>query len=82
MVICVPSVAQMISATEKPFRNALSSRDQLIYAEFNGYNQADLAMKHKMSIQWLYKIVDRVRSADIASRQSSINFDDEDDDDQ
>ncbi len=63
-------------------QDELSSRDQLIYAEFNGYNQADLAMKHKMSIQWLYKIVDRVRSADIASRQSSINFDDEDDDDQ
>lgn len=35
----------------------ISERDKQIYAEFNGYNQRELAKKYNLSIQWVYKII-------------------------
>jgi len=55
-------------------REELSARDQQIYDEFNGTNQSDLARKYKVSVQWVYKIIERVRMADIAKRQSGFEF--------
>lgn len=47
----------------------LSRRDRLIYEEFNGTNQSDLARKWGVSLQWIYKIVKAVRKDEIARRQ-------------
>lgn len=55
-------------------REELSERDRSIYDEFNGFNHSDLAMKYKVSVQWVYKIVERVRLAEIATRQTTLNF--------
>jgi Mor family transcriptional regulator len=58
----------------KDYRKQIDARDQLIYAEFNGKNHSELAMKHKITVQQVYKIVERVRAADIASRQTSLEL--------
>lgn len=58
----------------KDIRKELSARDQLIYIEFNGSNHVDLARKFRVSVQWVYKIVERVRAADVASRQSILEL--------
>lgn len=47
----------------------LSRRDRLIYEEFNGTNQSDLARKWGVSLQWIYKIVKAVRKDEITRRQ-------------
>ncbi|ARU23629.1 Mor transcription activator family protein [Ralstonia syzygii] len=50
----------------------LSQRDQQIYGEFNGTNHSDLARKHGVSLQWVYKIVKAMRQEDIARRQGAL----------
>jgi Mor family transcriptional regulator len=47
----------------------LSRRDRQIYEEFNGTNHSELARKHGVSLQWIYKIVKAVRKDEIARRQ-------------
>jgi len=54
-----------------------SQRDREIYKEFNGKNQADLAMKYSISLQWLYKIIKAVRAEEIAERQGALPLEDE-----
>jgi len=49
-----------------------TQRDKQIYAEFTGKNQADLAMKYGISVQWLYKIIKAVRADEAARRQGSL----------
>ena len=58
----------------KDLQSGLSGRDQKIYDEFNGTNHVELAMKYNVSVQWVYKIVERVRAADVASRQSILEL--------
>lgn len=36
-------------------------RDELIFREFNGTNHAELARKYKISMQWVYSIVKKMR---------------------
>ncbi|MHA6913036.1 Mor transcription activator family protein [Ralstonia pseudosolanacearum] len=50
----------------------LSQRDQQIYDEFNGTNHSDLARKHGVSLQWIYKIVKAVRQEEITRRQGAL----------
>lgn len=50
----------------------LSRRDKQIYDEFNGTNHSELARKHDVSLQWIYKIVRTVRREEIARRQGGL----------
>lgn len=50
----------------------LSQRDQAIYNEFNGINHSELARKHHVSLQWIYKIVKTVQKEEIAKRQTDM----------
>ena len=36
-------------------------RDEQIYKEFNGTNHAELARKYKISMQWVYSIIKKMR---------------------
>lgn len=45
----------------KDYHWRLSQRDAEIYAEFNGCNYAELAMKHDMHERSLRKLLDRVK---------------------
>lgn len=44
----------------------------LIYAEFDGSNQAELAAKHKKSVQWIYSLINQVRAANTADRAAEL----------
>ncbi len=44
-------------------------RDRQIWNEFNGHNHAALAKKFGVSMQWIYRIIDRVQKEEIARRQ-------------
>lgn len=46
-----------------------TERDRQIWHEFNGRNHAALAKKFGVSMQWIYKIVDRAQKEEIARRQ-------------
>jgi len=50
----------------------LSQRDTAIWAEFCGDNHSELAMKYKRSVQWIYKIVDRMRRAEQSRNQPGL----------
>lgn len=50
----------------------LSGRDWQIWQEFNGKNHNELALKHKVSVQWVYKIIKRVQQEEVAKRQGSL----------
>ena len=50
----------------------LSQRDRLIYDEFNGSNHSELARKHGVSLQWIYKIIKTVRQEEIYRRQGGL----------
>ncbi|MCM2494578.1 Mor transcription activator family protein [Burkholderia glumae] len=50
----------------------LSQRDRQIFEEFRGDNQAELARKFGVSLQWVYKIIKTVRREDIAARQRDL----------
>ena len=50
----------------------LSQRDRLIYDEFNGSNHSELARKHGVSLQWIYKIIKTVRQEEIDRRQGGL----------
>jgi Mor family transcriptional regulator len=50
----------------------LSQRDQAIYNEFNGINHSELARKHHVSLQWIYKIVKTVQKEETAKRQTDM----------
>lgn len=39
----------------------LTARDRKIWEEFSGHNQADLARKFGVSLQWIYKIIKAMR---------------------
>lgn len=50
-------------------------RDMKIYREFNGFNQADLAQRYDTSVQHVYRIIESVRSDEIARRQPELKLD-------
>ncbi|ARO89099.1 DNA-binding protein [Nitrosospira lacus] len=65
---------QLIYFPKGMIRN-LSKRDREIYAEFNGSNHSALAKKHDVSIQWIYRIIEKVRLEEVALRQPNLfNF--------
>ncbi|WP_373100812.1 MULTISPECIES: Mor transcription activator family protein [Pasteurellaceae] len=47
----------------------LNERDRKIWQEFNGFNHRELARKYKVSMQWVYQIVKKMRKEEIARRQ-------------
>ncbi len=55
----------------------LSQRDLHIYHSFNGYNHSELAKKHGISVQRIYKIIEKVRKNEMARRQLLIFTDDD-----
>ena len=55
-------------------RMKLSERDHKIYSEFKGDNHAELARKHKTTLQSIYRIIAHVRSEEIARRQGSLDL--------
>lgn len=50
----------------------LSDRDRQIYAEFNGRNMQQVVAKYKITPQWVYAIVKKVRKEELAARQSNL----------
>lgn len=50
----------------------LSERDRKIFEEFDGSNHSDLARKHKVSLQWVYKIIKQVRQEQLRERQGAL----------
>lgn len=50
----------------------LSRRDRLIYAEFTGNNQKDLARKFDVSEQHIYRIIKAMRRSDLADRHGDL----------
>jgi Mor family transcriptional regulator len=50
----------------------MSERDMAIWNEFDGRNHSDLARKHGVSLQWIYKIVKDMRQAEMARRQHNL----------
>ena len=50
----------------------LSQRDQAIYDAFTGNNHNELASQFGVSMQWVYRIIDKMRRADIAARQPNL----------
>lgn len=50
----------------------LSKRYLKIYEEFTGFNHSELAMKYKVSVQWIYSIIKRVHKEQVALRQRDI----------
>ncbi|MGL9773664.1 MAG: Mor transcription activator family protein [Sodalis sp. (in: enterobacteria)] len=55
----------------------VSQRDREIFADFNNYNHHALARKYKVSLQWIYSVVKRVKKEELARIQGSL-FEDED----
>lgn len=47
-------------------------RDEKIYREFNGTNHAELARKYKISMQWVYSIVKKMRAIKIKQMQPEL----------
>lgn len=52
----------------------ISKRDMELYDNFNGTNHNDLAAKYNVSVQWVYKVVERMRIFDIERRQETLKF--------
>ena len=50
----------------------LSKRDRLIYFEFTGRNQKDLARKFDVSEQHIYRIIKAMRRSDLADRHGDL----------
>ncbi len=44
-------------------REDIEKRDQSIYKAFNGYNHNDLAISYRLSLQSIYKIIKKCRTA-------------------
>lgn len=55
----------------------VSQRDREIFADFNGHNHHALARKYKVSLQWIYSVVKRVKKEELARIQGNL-FEDED----
>lgn len=53
----------------KGFKSRL--RNEQIYQEFNGFNQAELARQYGVSVQWIYHIVKEVKAAKKQRGQSN-----------
>lgn len=47
-------------------------RDEKIYREFNGTNHAELARKYKISMQWVYSIVKKMRAIRMKQMQPEL----------
>lgn len=43
-----------------------------IWARFNGHNHNELAREFRVSRQWIYTVVRRMRAADLAARQGAL----------
>ena len=52
----------------------VSERDLKLYDDFNGTNHNELASKYNVSVQWVYKVVERMRLFDIERRQNTLKF--------
>lgn len=48
------------------------SRDEEIWREFNGHNHAALAKKYRISLQWVYSIVKRMRAQELDRRKMKL----------
>lgn len=46
----------------KNLSSILNERDYAIYQDFNGRNHAELAKKYNVSVQWVYKIINKIHS--------------------
>lgn len=43
-----------------------------IFNDFNGHNHAELAMKYKKSVIWIYAVIKRVKKQLMAQRQGGL----------
>jgi Mor family transcriptional regulator len=50
----------------------LDRRDLAIAEQFRGDNHAELARENGLSVQWVYRILKRVRAAEIERRQRRL----------
>jgi Mor family transcriptional regulator len=49
-----------------------SRRDREIFADFNGHNHHELARKYKISVQWIYAVIKRVKKEELARIQGNL----------
>lgn len=50
----------------------IDERDVEIFEKFNGSNQNELAKEYGFSVQWIYRIIERVRQAKIDAAQQDL----------
>ncbi|OFN60611.1 Mor transcription activator family protein [Eikenella sp. HMSC061C02] len=50
----------------------IDERDVEIFEKFNGSNQNELAKEYGFSVQWVYRIIERVRQAKIDAAQQDL----------
>ena len=56
----------------KGVSRALAKRNREIYAKFNGSNHDVLATEYKMSVPWIYRLVEFMRAEELARRQHGL----------
>ena len=54
----------------------IDERDLEIFDKFDGSNHFELAKEYGLSVQWIYRLVERVRTAKIRESQSDLFGDD------
>ena len=50
----------------------IDERDVEIFEKFNGSNQNELAKEYGFSVQWVYRIIERVRQAKLDAAQQDL----------
>jgi Mor family transcriptional regulator len=60
----------------KDYHYKLSDLHLQIYTEFTGNNHMELVRKYGISLQWIYKLINRVHKREVNKRQQKL-FDDE-----
>lgn len=50
----------------------IDERDLEIFDKFDGSNHFELAKEYGLSVQWIYRLVDRVREAKIRENQGDL----------
>lgn len=53
-------------------KGAQQTRYEDIWHEFNGHNQAELAVKHRLSVQQIYSIIKLMRAINVRERQRDL----------
>jgi Mor family transcriptional regulator len=56
----------------RDYHYKLSDRHYQIYREFSGNNHMELVRKHNISLQWIYKLLNRIGKRETDKRQKKL----------